>query len=124
MGDRPKTGNDALIIAPGEVALIIQAVDWDAADGWDGEIKTNMVMNSDGDVPLDVMSHMVDILTLMTAFLSVSDDYPEVYDLVEMRRNELMGLDIVDGLEDNKESVTKVGNVYTIDRWTKTKGDC
>ena len=81
-------------------------------------------MNSDGDVPLDVMAHMVDILTLMTAFLSVSDDYPEVYDLVEMRRNELMGLDIVDGLEDNKESVTKVGNVYTIDRWTKTKGDC
>jgi hypothetical protein len=41
-----------------------------------------------------------------------------------MRRNELMGLDIVDGLDDNKESVTKVGNVYTIDRWTKTKGDC
>mgnify|MGYP006168734879 FL=1 len=124
MGDRPKTGNDALIISPGEVALIIQAVDWDAADGWDGEIKTNMVMNSDGDVPLDVMSHMVEVLTMMTAFLSVSDDYPEVYDLVEMRRNELMGLDIVGGVQDNKESVTKVGNVYTIDRWTKTKGDC
>jgi len=124
MGDRPKTGKEALIIAPGEVALIIQAVDWESEEGWDGGVKTNMVMNADGDVPLDVMSHMVDILTLMTAFLSVSDDYPEVYDLVEMRRNELMGLDIVDGLEDNKESVTKVGNVYTIDRWTKTKGDC
>jgi len=124
MGDRPKTGNDALIIAPGEVALIIQAIDWDAADGWDGEIKTNMVMNSDGDVPLDVMSHMVEVLTMMTAFLSVSDDYPEVYDLVEMRRNELMGLDIVGGVQDNKESVTKVDNVYTINKWTKTKGDC
>jgi hypothetical protein len=124
MGDRPKKGKEALIIAPGEVALIIQAVDWESEEGWDGGVKTNMVMNADGDVPLDVMSHMVDILTLMTAFLSVSDDYPEVYDLVEMRRNELMGLDIVDGLEDNKESVTKVGNVYTIDRWTKTKGDC
>mgnify|MGYP003652231017 FL=1 len=124
MGDRPKKGKEALIIAPGEVALIIQAVDWESEEGWEGEIKTNMVMNSDGDVPLDVMAHMVDILTLMTAFLSVSDDYPEVYDLVEMRRNELMGLDIVDGLDDNKESVTKVGNVYTIDRWTKTKGDC
>jgi len=124
MGDRPKTGKEALIIAPGEVALIIQAVDWDAADGWDGEIKTNMVMNSDGDVPLDVMSHMVEVLTMMTAFLSVSDDYPEVYDLVEMRRNELMGLDIVGGVQDNKESVTKVDNVYTINKWTKTKGDC
>ena len=124
MGDRPKKGKEALIIAPGEVALIIQAVDWESEEGWDGGVKTNMVMNSEGDVPLDVMSHMVDILTLMTAFLSVSDDYPEVYDLVEMRRNELMGLDIVDGLDDNKESVTKVGNVYTIDRWTKTKGDC
>ena len=124
MGDRPKTGNDALIIAPGEVALIIQAVDWDAADGWDGEIKTNMVMNSDGDVPLEVMGHMVEVLTMMTAFLSVSDDHPEIYDIVEMRRNELLGLDIVGGVQDNKESVTKVGNVYTIDKWTKTKGDC
>jgi len=124
MGDRPKKGKEALIIAPGEVALIIQAVDWESEEGWEGEIKTNMVMNSDGDVPLDVMANMVDILTLMTAFLSVSDDYPEVYDLVEMRRNELMGLDIVDGLEDKKENITKVGNVYTIDRWTKTKGDC
>jgi|TARA_R110000823_G_C15595005_1_gene464685 hypothetical protein len=124
MGDRPKTGNDALIIAPGEVALIIQAIDWDAADGWDGEIKTNMVMNSDGDVPLEVMGHMVEVLTMMTAFLSVSDDHPEIYDIVEMRRNELLGLDIVGGVQDNKESVTKVGNVYTIDKWTKTKGDC
>tara|TARA_R110000782_G_scaffold192695_2_gene282323 strand:- start:24 stop:398 length:375 start_codon:yes stop_codon:yes gene_type:complete len=124
MGDRPKTGNDALIIAPGEVALIIQAVDWDAADGWDGEIKTNMVMNSDGDVPLEVMGHMVEVLTMMTAFLSVSDDHPEIYDIVEMRRNELLGLDIVGGVQDNKESITKVGNVYTIDKWTKTKGDC
>jgi len=124
MGDRPKTGNDALIIAPGEVALIIQAIDWDVADGWDGEIKTNMVMNSDGDVPLEVMGHMVEVLTMMTAFLSVSDDHPEIYDIVEMRRNELLGLDIVGGVQDNKESVTKVGNVYTIDKWTKTKGDC
>jgi hypothetical protein len=124
MGDRPKTGNDALIIAPGEVALIIQAIDWDAADGWDGEIKTNMVMNSDGDVPLEVMGHMVEVLTMMTAFLSVSDDHPEIYDIVEMRRNELLGLDIVGGVQDNKESITKVGNVYTIDKWTKTKGDC
>ena len=81
-------------------------------------------MNSDGDVPLDVMGHMVEVLTMMTAFLSVSDDYPEVYDLVEMRRNELMGLDIVGGVQDNKESVTKVDNVYTINKWTKTKGDC
>ena len=56
--------------------------------------------------------------------VDLKDDYPEVYDLVEMRRNELMGLDIVDGLEDKKENITKVGNVYTIDRWTKTKGDC
>ena len=124
MGDRPKTGNDALIISPGEVALIIQAVDWESEEGWDGGVKTNMVMNSDGDVPLDVMSHMVEVLTMMTAFLSVSDDYPEVYDLVEMRRNELMGLDIVGGVQDNKESVTKVDNVYTINKWTKTKGDC
>ena len=124
MGDRPKTGKEALIIAPGEVALIIQAVDWESEEGWEGEIKTNMVMNSDGDVPLEVMGHMVEVLTMMTAFLSVSDDHPEIYDIVEMRRNELLGLDIVGGVQDNKESVTKVGNVYTIDKWTKTKGDC
>ena len=47
-----------------------------------------------------------------------------MYEIVEERRNELMGIDMDEALPDKSVSVTKVGNVYTIDKWTKTEGNC
>ena len=43
-----------------------------------------------------------------------------MYDLVEEHRNYLMGID--DEAEEELE-VTREGNVYTLNTWTKTKGN-
>jgi hypothetical protein len=55
----------------------------------------------------------------MSAFLDVASEHPDVYDLVEEHRNYLMGI------EDDEEEleVTREGNVYTLNTWTKTKGN-
>ena len=54
----------------------------------------------------------------MSAFLDVAADNPEIHDIVEEHRNYLMKLE-----EEEKPVVTRDGNVYTLDIWTKTKGN-
>tara|TARA_R110002073_G_scaffold154490_1_gene309620 strand:+ start:352 stop:711 length:360 start_codon:yes stop_codon:yes gene_type:complete len=119
MSDKPRVD-----IKPGEMALIIKAINWEDGEDWDGEINTSMLMNPEGNVPAQIRGCMMDVLTIMSAFLDYAQDNPDIYDLVEQRRNELMGIDIVEKPATTKTSVTKSGNVYTIDKWTKTEGSC
>jgi hypothetical protein len=61
----------------------------------------------------------MNVATMMSAFLDVASEHPDVYDLVEEHRNYLMGID-----DDEEElEVTREGNVYTLNTWTKTKGN-
>ena len=65
------------------------------------------------------MAHIMNVATMMSAFLDVASEHPDVYDLVEEHRNYLMGID-----DDEEElEVTREGNVYTLNTWTKTKGN-
>jgi hypothetical protein len=70
-------------------------------------------------VPNVVMAHIMNVATMMSAFLDVASEHPDVYDLVEEHRNYLMGLDD----EEEELEVTREGNVYTLNTWTKTKGN-
>ena len=63
------------------------------------------------------MAHLMNLATMMSAFLDVAQDYDEIYDLVEKRRNHLMGIDF------DKNVIQKDGNVYYLNRWTKTEGN-
>ena len=119
MSDKPRVD-----IKPGEMALIIKAINWEDGEDWDGEINTSMLMNPEGNVPAQIRGCMMDVLTIMSAFLDYAQDNPDIYDLVEQRRNELMGIDIVEKPAISKPNVTKKGNVYTINKWTKTEGNC
>ncbi len=65
------------------------------------------------------MAHIMNVATLMSAFLDVASEHPDVYDLVEEHRNYLMGIDD----EAEELEVTREGNVYTLNTWTKTKGN-
>ena len=70
-------------------------------------------------MPNVVMAHIMNVATMMSAFLDVASEHPDVYDLVEEHRNYLMGID-----DDEEElEVTREGNVYTLNTWTKTKGN-
>ena len=65
------------------------------------------------------MAHIMNIATMMSAFLDVASEHPDIYDLVEEHRNHLMG---IDEEEEEKLEVTREGNVYTLNAWTKTEG--
>ena len=63
--------------------------------------------------------HILNMATMMSTFLDVAKDNPDIYEIVEERRNYLMGIE-----EDEEEGldVLQDGNVYTLNKWTKTEG--
>jgi hypothetical protein len=51
--------------------------------------------------------------------MDIIEEYEDIYELVEDKRNEIMGI----MQEEAKPKVTKEGNVYTLNAWTKTEGN-
>jgi hypothetical protein len=113
----------SLELAEDEFAIIIKPLNY-SADGtdWAGDVSTGIGISETSTIPLTVTAHLVDIATLMSAFLDVINDYPDIYEIVEERRDELLGL-LEDEEERQRPAVSKEGNVYTLDIWTKTKGN-
>jgi len=85
---------------------------------WHIDISISLVISPDNEIPEDIMTRVIGIATLMSAFLDVAADNPEIHDIVEEHRNYLMKLE-----EEEKPVVIRDGNVYTLDIWTKTKGN-
>tara|TARA_Y100001938_G_scaffold8438_1_gene10303 strand:+ start:432 stop:770 length:339 start_codon:yes stop_codon:yes gene_type:complete len=102
-----------------EIAIVISPMDYEDPDEWGGDINVGLVISPDNEIPQKVMTRIISIATMMSAFLDVATDNPEIYDLVEDHRNYLLGLH---SEEEDKPVVSKDGNVYTLDIWTKTKG--
>jgi hypothetical protein len=100
-----------------ELAIVIRPNNYE--EDWDGDCSIELVSSPDSPVPNVVMAHIMNVATMMSAFLDVAAEHPDVYDLVEEHRNYLMGI------EDEEEplEVTREGNVYRLNTWTKTKGN-
>ena len=100
-----------------ELAIVIRPQNYE--EDWDGDCSIELVSSKDNPVPNVVMAHIMNVATLMSAFLDVAAEHPDVYELVEEHRNYLMGI------EDEEEplEVTREGNVYRLNTWTKTKGN-
>ena len=101
-----------------EVAIVIRPMNYE--DDWDGDVAINLAIAKDSPVPTEVQAHLLNLATMMSAFLDVANDHPDLYELVEERRNFLM--DLVDEEEDEELDVVQEGNVYTLSKWTKTEG--
>ena len=101
-----------------ERAIVISPFNYEVPSEWQGDINVGLVISPDNEIPEDIMTRVVGIATLMSAFLDVAADNPEIHDIVEEHRNYLMKLE-----EEEKPVVTRDGNVYTLDIWTKTKGN-
>jgi hypothetical protein len=109
-----------------EFAIIIRPTNWEEEDGtdWSGDCETAIGMSDSSTLPEFISHHVMDIATMMTTFLDIAVDYPEIFALVQERRDKL--LDFYDEeLPEKAErpTVKKDGNVYTINKWTKTKGN-
>ena len=100
-----------------ELAIVIRPNNYE--EDWDGDCSIELVSSPDNPVPNVVMAHIMNVATMMSAFLDVAAEHPDVYELVEEHRNYLMGI------EDEEEplEVTREGNVYRLNTWTKTKGN-
>ena len=105
-------------IGDDELAIVIRPKNFD--DDWKGEVDIELVASTESVIPPKIQAQMLNIATMMSAFLDVATEHPEVYDLVEEHRNYLMELELE---EEKSLDVIKDGNVYTLDRWTKTKGN-
>ena len=100
-----------------EMAIVIRPQDYE--EDWNGDVSIELASSNDSPVPEMVMAHIMNIATMMSAFLDVASEHPDIYDLVEERRNHLMG---IDEEEEEELEVTREGNVYTLNAWTKTEG--
>jgi hypothetical protein len=109
-----------------EFAIIIRPINWEEEDGtdWEGDCETAIGMSDTSTLPYFIAQHVMDIATMMSTFLDVAADHPEIFALVQQRRDkllELYGDDVPEQVK--KPTVEKDGNVYTLDIWTKTKGE-
>jgi len=104
-----------------EVAIIMRPLDYDMQGNWSGDAHTSMIIPEKKDVPEFVLAHLIHIATMMSAFLDLASEDEELMDAVEDRRNELMGY-AEEEMEQEEEMYTQEGNVYTLNKWTKTEG--
>ena len=100
-----------------ELAIIISPKDYEDWDLWEGAINVDIISADSNVVPLKVLAHLMNIATMMSAFLDVAQDNDNIYDLVEEIRNHLMGIDF------DRNAGQQEGNVYYLNRWTKTEGN-
>ena len=102
-----------------ELAIVIRPQNYE--DEWTGDVAIQLAVSPDNNVPDIVMAHIMNVATMMSAFLDVASEYPDVYELVEDHRNYMMGIDAEE--EEESLDIQQDGNVYTLNRWTKTRGN-
>jgi len=104
-----------------EIAIVIRPENYED-DDWDGDVSINLAIAKDSPVPADVQAHVMNLATMMSTFLDVANERPDLFELVEERRNYLMGI-VEEEMEAAQElDVVQDGNVYTLNKWSKTEG--
>ena len=102
-----------------EIAIVISPVDYTDDGNWDGDTNVSIAISPEHNLPEPIINGIVDVATMMSAFLDIANEHPDIYELVRDHRNYLMTLEED---EEDKPVVTKDGNVYTLNKWSKTKG--
>jgi len=102
-----------------EIAIVISPVDYTDDGTWDGDTNVSIAISPEHNLPEPIINGIVDVATMMSAFLDIANEHPDIYELVRDHRNYLMTLE---DDEDDNSVVIKEGNVYTLNKWSKTKG--
>ena len=109
-------------IRPDEIAFLIKPSSFDDKGTWTGDISTAIAMHKDNTLSKEDMAHLIDLVSLLGAFMEVIqyDDY--VYDTVEERRNELINQATKDEPPNYEEVEGTEGKVLRLTAFTKTEG--
>ncbi len=102
-----------------EIAIVISPLDYKDDGSWEGETNVSIAISPEHNLPDPIINGIVDVATMMSAFLDIANEYPDIYQLVKEHRDYLVTLEEE---EEDKPVVTREGNVYTLNKWTKTKG--
>ncbi len=102
-----------------EIAIVISPVDYKDDGSWEGETNVSIAISPEHNLPDPIINGIVDVATMMSAFLDIANEHPDIYKLVKEHRDYLVTLEEE---EEDKPVVTREGNVYTLNKWTKTKG--
>lgn len=110
-------------VKPDEIAFLIKPVEFDDKGNWSGEIATAIAMHKDSTIKKKDLSHLIDLITMLGAFLDVMnyDDY--VYDTVEERRNDIIDLEMKKRPPIYEEVEGTEGKVIRLTAFTKTEGN-
>ena len=109
------------IIGKDEVALVLKPCSFDGKGNWTGELNTGLVVGEISLLTPEDTSYLVHLATMMGAFLELAQYDQDLYNLVEERRNELVGYEEEDLPLYEKVEGTD-GKVLKLTRFTKTQG--
>ena len=111
-----------------EIAIVLRPTELDDKGNWvSGELATGVAMHPDAGFSDNTFRQLIDIVTLMGAFLEASqhDDY--IYDTVADIRDELLGGHLDAIVDEEKANMYEVvdgtdNKVVRLTPHTKTKG--
>jgi hypothetical protein len=106
-----------------EIAFLLKPVGFDKHNNWTGEVATAIAMHEENTIKKEEMSHLVDLVTMLGAFIDVMqyDDY--VFETVEHRRNEMIDLEMKNRPPIYEEVEGTEGKVIRLTAFTKTEGN-
>ena len=115
-------------LADDEVALILRPINFDEDGVWSGLISTGLAMGPESNIDKAILSDLVKCATFLSAFLDIAHDYPNIMEVVEQRRDEVIKMfeqdaeEAANGLPE-VEVQTSGGQVIKFGPTSKTKGN-
>ena len=114
-------------LADDEVALILRPISFNADGEWSGLVSTGLAMGPEQSIDRSIVSELIKCATFLSAFLDIAHEFPDIMEIVEERRNEMIKIFEQDAEEQRNglpevEIETSGGNVIKFGPLTKTKG--
>ena len=115
-------------LADDEVALILRPISFNADGEWSGLVSTGLAMGPEQSIDRSIVSELIKCATFLSAFLDIAHEFPDIMEIVEERRNEMIKIFEQDAEEERNglpevEIETSGGNVIKFGPLTKTKGN-
>ena len=114
-------------LADDEVALILRPISFNADGEWSGLVSTGLAMGPEQSIDRSIVAELIKCATFLSAFLDIAHEFPDIMEIVEERRNEMIKIFEQDAEEERNglpevEIETSGGNVIKFGPLTKTKG--
>jgi len=110
-----------------EVALILKPIKFDKDGNWSGLISTSLAVGIEDGLEKSILADLVRCATFLSTFLDIAHEFPDIMEIVEERRDEMLNM-LHQDLEEEKKGLpgikvkTNSGKVIMFGPTTKTKG--